>query len=595
MKNTSTTPIAQKRSFLLELSAVQSQRWRALLILAGLLAVLLFWELGELPFYTRGEPREGLVVQAMQSSGNWVLPVVNGAYIPFKPPLFHWLALLAGFLFGGIDEFTLRLPSALFAAAGVLMTYRVGARLWAERAGLIGAIALALCAEWWQAGSAAQVDMTLAFFISAACWHFYFLYERREFGLFNALGLPLLLGFATLAKGPIGFAVPALIILVFLGLRRDFTFLRKLHPLASGAVLLLVAGSWYGAAIWQGGAAFFFRQIIDENFRTAAGTYGHFQPVYYYLPIFLQNTLPWSCFLPPLALFLYRQRKKLAEEHLLFPLTWIGVGFAFFSASLGKRGVYILSLYPAAAALFGAWWQRLEDNTANNDTFTCAIGFCIAGFYLCALATFGVYLAGEYKLISSPLLSESGKFKSLTDALHSFVPLPPLLAVGILAYIGDAAYLFWGLQHWNWRTVFAALAISALAFNVVLKAVIFPPVVYERTMKPFMSRVKQETNPKLPLLFYRGFDFGAVFYAGRHVPQFVSQVRDLQSPFYLLIWEEDWQPLRGRKDLKMLDISEGLGPAGRHHLVLAEFQAETAGASPLPAHPRSNSKDYDGE
>ena len=110
MKNTSTTPIAQKRSFLLELSAVQSQRWRALLILAGLLAVLLFWELGELPFYTRGEPREGLVVQAMQSSGNWVLPVVNGAYIPFKPPLFHWLALLAGFLFGGIDEFTLRCP-----------------------------------------------------------------------------------------------------------------------------------------------------------------------------------------------------------------------------------------------------------------------------------------------------------------------------------------------------------------------------------------------------------------------------------------------------------------------------------------------------
>ena len=595
MKNTSTTPIAQKRSFLIELSAAQSQLWRALLILAVLFAVLLFWGLGELPFYTRGEPREGLVVQAMQSSGNWILPVVNGAYIPFKPPLFHWLALLAGLLFGGIDEFTLRLPSALLAAAGVLMTYRVGARLWGERAGIISGIVLALCAEWWQAGTAAQVDMTLAFFVSAACWYFYFLYERREFGLLKSLGLPLLLGFATLAKGPIGFAVPALIILVFLGLRRDLAFLRKLHPLASGAVLLLVAGSWYGAALWQGGAAFFLRQIVDENFRTAAGTYGHFQPVYYYLPIFLQNTLPWSCFLPPLALFLYRQRKKLAEEHLLFPLTWIGVGFAFFSASLGKRGVYILSLYPAAAALFGAWWQRLEDNTASKDTLTRAIGFCIAGFYLCALTAFGFYLAGEYRLISWPLLSESEKLKSLTDALRSFVPLPPLLAASMIAYLGADAYLFWALRHRHWRMVFAALGTSALVFNVVFKAVIFPPVVYERTMKPFMSRVKEETDPKLPLLFYRGFDFGAVFYARRHVPQFVTRVGDVPSPLYLLIWEEDWQPLRGRKDLKMLDISEGLGPAGRHRLVLAEYQAETAGAPPLPAHRRSNSEDYDGE
>ena len=595
MKNTSTTPVAQERSFLLEFSEVQSQRRRALLVLAGLFAVLLFWGLGEVPFYTRGEPREGLVVQAMRWSGNWILPVVNGTYIPFKPPLFHWIALLASFLFGGIDEFTLRLPSALFAAAGVLINYRVGARLWGERAGLISGIVLALCAEWWQAGTLAQVDMTLAFFITTACWYFYFLYERREFGLLKSLGLPLLLGFAVLAKGPIGFAVPALIILVFLGLRRDLAFLRKLHPLTSAAVLLWVAGSWYGAALWQGGAAFFFRQIVDENFRTAAGTYGHSQPVYYYLPIFLQNTLPWSCFLPPLALFLYHHRKKLAQEHLLFPLTWVAVGFAFFSASLGKRGVYILSLYPATAALFGAWWQKLEDNTADKPILIRAIGFCIAAFYLCALTGFGYYLAGEYKLISWPLISESEKFTKLTDTLHSFIPLPPLLAVGMIAYIGTAAYLFWGLCQRHWRMVFAALAASALVFDVILKTVIFPPVVDARTMKPFISRVKEEIDPKLPLLFYRGFDFGAVFYSGRQVPKFVTGAHDLQSPLYLLIWEEDWQPLRGRKDLKMLDISEGLGAAGRHRLVLAEYQAEKAEASPLSAHPDSESKDYEGE
>ena len=36
----------------------------------GICFILLFFGLSELPFYTRGEPREGLVVWEMYSSGN---------------------------------------------------------------------------------------------------------------------------------------------------------------------------------------------------------------------------------------------------------------------------------------------------------------------------------------------------------------------------------------------------------------------------------------------------------------------------------------------------------------------------------------------
>ncbi|HEY7221824.1 MAG TPA: hypothetical protein VH985_25860, partial [Candidatus Binatia bacterium] len=91
---------------MIELSGVKVQQLRNIAVLLGICLVLLFWGLGDLPFFTRGEPREGLVVWEMHSSGNWVLPVINGEYIPFKPPLFHWLALLAGLIFGRIDEFT---------------------------------------------------------------------------------------------------------------------------------------------------------------------------------------------------------------------------------------------------------------------------------------------------------------------------------------------------------------------------------------------------------------------------------------------------------------------------------------------------------
>ena len=69
-------------------------RARDISVLLGLCLAIFFWKLGDIPFYERGEPREGLVVAEMNSSGNWILPRVNGEYIPFKPPLFHWMEVL---------------------------------------------------------------------------------------------------------------------------------------------------------------------------------------------------------------------------------------------------------------------------------------------------------------------------------------------------------------------------------------------------------------------------------------------------------------------------------------------------------------------
>src|SRR5262249_56837422 len=99
----------------------------------------------------------------------------------------------------------------------------------------------------------------------------------------------LLLALATLAKGPIGVVVPCLAFLIFLAIGRDFRFLKTLHPWVGGLVFRLVAGSWYALALWQGGAAFFFRQLVDENLRTATGEYGRPQPIYYFVPVLFYN------------------------------------------------------------------------------------------------------------------------------------------------------------------------------------------------------------------------------------------------------------------------------------------------------------------
>ncbi len=592
MKGTSTTRPPQGATEF----PVKTSCLRDIALVMSLCSILLFWRLGDLPFYSRGEPREGLVVKEMNASGNWILPRVNGEYIPSKPPLFHWLALLCSAAFGRIDEFTLRLPSALLAAAGALLIYAAGRALWGGRAGLVAATALATTAEWWQAGTDTQVDMTLAFFITAANLYFYFLYRRREFGFLPSLGLALLLGLAALAKGPVGIAVPCLAIFIFLVLRRDLGFIKKLHPLVGAAVILLTAGSWYAAALWQGGPAFFFRQIVDENFRTAAGTYGHHQPVYYYLPILLANSLPWSLFFPPLALFLYSQRRRLAERDLSFLLVWFFVGLIFFSASLGKRGVYILPLYPALALLFGAWWQELENTQALGGPAARWIGFLIAASCLLALTLLFFYFARVHGTVDRSPLAFSAGWKNFSRILRFLAPPSPLVVGVLLAHAAAAVSLLWALSQRRWQSTFASLSLLAVTAGLIMKLAIFPPIVFERTMKPFMSRVNQIVDPSLSLLFYRGFDYGAVFYADRHVPSYEVKAEALRPPFYLLMWEEDWRRLSTRSDLQLIDLSEGLGPAGRHRLALVEYRASsTPSPRPLPVgeseNPAGNGRD----
>jgi hypothetical protein len=78
-----------------------------------------------------------------------------------------------------------------------------------------------------------------------------------------------------------------------------------------------------------------------------------------------------------------------------------------------------------------------------------------------------------------------------------------------------------------------------------------------------------------PLLFYRAFDYGAVFYARRHIPSYAKNFAGLQPPYFLLMWEEDFKRLSAQNHFQVLDISEGRGPAARHRLVLLEPQEDS--------------------
>jgi 4-amino-4-deoxy-L-arabinose transferase-like glycosyltransferase len=98
--------------------------------------------------------------------------------------------------------------------------------------------------------------------------------------------------------------------------------------------------------------------------------------------------------------------------------------FCIFLSVAGQRGIYILPLYPAAAILFGAWWNAMKDGTADTVQVTRWVGFSyvISGAVL--LGVISVYIADELGLGTGQILSVSKKFASLAPLLHSAMGMP---------------------------------------------------------------------------------------------------------------------------------------------------------------------------
>jgi 4-amino-4-deoxy-L-arabinose transferase-like glycosyltransferase len=550
---------------------------RNIVLLIFLCFMIFYWHLGLLPFYTRGENREGLVIWEMVRTGDWILPPINGDYIPFKPPLFHWIGALAAEITGRVDEFTVRFPSALLATIGVLLTYFAGTRFWNEKAGVVAAIVLATSPEWWNSAVIAQVDMTLAVFITAALVVFYLMYHENQCGIIRCLTLAALLACATLAKGPVGVLVPILVIMVFLALRRDFAFLKKLHLFSGAAVFLLIAGYWYFAAWREGGWAFFQRQILEENIGTARGTSGHYQSYFYLLHVFFFNFSPWSLFIPCIAYFIYRRRRVLPDSPLLFPLVWFMSVLLFFMVSFGKRGVYILPLYPAAALLFGAWWSNLEESETEVRWLTASILYVIATSALLAFIGALFTILGTKGSRLFPLPKQAAAANNFVNSLTHLLPE----AWACLIFFGAAPLIiFWFSPQRKWNSVFIGLALLVTAATMFLQTAYYPVFAAERTLKPFMIRVRQTVNPQTPLFFYQLFDGSAIFYTGRHIPLYEQKANAAARPFFLLMREEDWKRLSKTKPLTMIDKSEGGGPTGQHGVVLVKANEEWLGAQP---------------
>jgi 4-amino-4-deoxy-L-arabinose transferase-like glycosyltransferase len=134
-------------------------------------ALIAFTRLGATDLWAPDEPRYGQVAEELRSfeqgALGLVLPHLNGEAYTQKPPLYFWLAALAGAPGGRVSEFSARLPSALAGIAVALLVIGFGTGLLDRRAAILGAASCSACSSS-PTGSAAHSSTSCL--RCSSCW-----------------------------------------------------------------------------------------------------------------------------------------------------------------------------------------------------------------------------------------------------------------------------------------------------------------------------------------------------------------------------------------------------------------------------------------
>jgi 4-amino-4-deoxy-L-arabinose transferase-like glycosyltransferase len=174
------------------------------------------------------------------------------------------------------------------------------------------------------------------------------------------------MGLATLAKGPVGFLLPLLVCIAYLLFQKEWKKLREMKLVPGLLLFFIIIGSWYIPALIKGGREYFDATLMHHTVERFAKGSSHIRPFYYYLYNFPVDFLPWVLFLPGAIVYGFSGVGFERRKPFLFLTIWFGVIFLFFSISKGKRGLYLLPLFPAVALMVGKLLTDFISSSINH-------------------------------------------------------------------------------------------------------------------------------------------------------------------------------------------------------------------------------------
>ncbi|RMO84328.1 Undecaprenyl phosphate-alpha-4-amino-4-deoxy-L-arabinose arabinosyl transferase [Pseudomonas syringae pv. philadelphi] len=441
----------------------------ALLLLAFALACLV--PLGFHGLWIPDETRYAQISQEMLHSGDWVVPHFMGLRYFEKPAAGYWFIALGQAVLGE-NLFGVRIASALSTGLSVALAYWLAEKMWNDPRKSF-ASALLFMSFAFVAGQAgySNLDPQFTLWINLALvafWQAIHRVGRARLSAWALIGVACGMGFLT--KGFLAWVLPVIVVVPYMIWQRRLVELFRFGPLA---VVIAVAVSlpWALAVhvqepdYWR---YFFWHEHIH---RFAAENAQHAEPWWFYVPLLIAASVPWTLLLPATFHQAWLQKHRTDTAFLAL---WLLVPLAFLSLSKGKLPTYLLPcLLPLALLMADVLVQRLEH---RRVTALRANGLFNVVAAVVGLATL-LYLQSK-----NPVYED--------ESLHL------LLAIAILGgwILSNALQVVRPLTLWALPAAGSGLLIA------LLPAALPNAVVYNKTPDPFIARHQAELAGSTSLL-----------------------------------------------------------------------------------------------
>ena len=463
-----------------------------------------------LPLGNRGlwdpdEPRYLQVAWEMATSGHYIIPQINGGPYTHKPPLFFWLTMAMSTVVP--FEIASRGVTALASLFTVLFTYAAGRKYVSPRAGLMAALILMTANLYLQLMVTGNMDILLTCFITLSMVAF--LDGEMEDRNSSLIVSYVACGLGILAKGPVAILIPWLSFGVWNLYRwRTGGTPKWGHLIWGPLVALVVVLFWLVPAGIVGGKDYLYEIVVRQNAGRAVHSFAHQKPWYYMLINFPLLALPWT-FLIPIGV---RGGKILITERnraYLFHLIWFLTVLVFFSLMSGKRGRYLLPMFPAASVLLAGALDRVSLGKTGHRLFYFTAGLVYTMLFLVTLAPYTfTWLVDKYPVLHVFIDHQQG--------LQHVVPVLLFLPLGI----GFCIYTIQQIAAGSGRGGCYGLAAGMLLFAGLAQAYYIPLIDYLKCARHASSKIIAETTPTDTIAFWdHRLDSGWNYYLNRqHIP-----------------------------------------------------------------------------
>ncbi len=468
------------------------------------------------------------IARNMLTSGDWVTARLDGVLYLEKAPLIYWLIAFSYKIFG-VHDWAARLPVALSSVGLAWLTAAWGVWAFGRRVGFYAGVVMATCVGLFLFTRIQIPDVMQAFTVALALWAFLRVIddEERQPRLWAFL-LAASLGVGLLLKSLIGVVFPAGAALVYLLLKHqlfDLSIWKRLRPLSSALIILIIAAPWHILATLRNPPYF------DFTMRSLPGQYHGFfwfffineqllrflnlryprdyntVPRLYFWLFHLIWLFPWSVYLPALMKLRYRAADRASRTRLL-ALCWIGFVLVFFTFSTTQE-YYSMPCYPGFALLIGSA-MALNSSWIRGGTKTLGIITAI-----CAIAAFGIWFSVRHFPAPgdiSTALSRNpsaytlslGHMEDLTLPAFAYLRVP-LLVAAVAFLLGAAGNFFYSGR----KAVVATALMMVLFFQGArLALVVFDPYLSSHALAKKLLRAP----PGQLIIDHHYYVFSSVFF-----------------------------------------------------------------------------------